>query len=192
MHKTWNKVRQWLIILLPALAYLAAGILLRAVLHALFHSTGDEKNELICMTMLLPMCVAWYWHTVRFISAPNGILLAVVLLGAAVAALLFAMKPLQGISPETLLCVGLIGPINEELIYRGCVQQRAQKQYGKVIAYGLSAALFAVAHSQVQQMIPALLIGLLLAFVTDKTNQIAIPILLHMGWNFCILLLGRT
>lgn len=82
-----------------------------------------------------------------------------------------------------IIFLGLIVPICEELVFRGLVYKRfrAYEKFAKS-AIG-SAIIFAVVHGNFVQCIYAFALGLLLAFVYEKTGSLKIPILGHMIMN---------
>lgn len=82
------------------------------------------------------------------------------------------------------LYAGFLGPISEELIFRGTILG-AFKPYGKVYALFMSSALFGIFHGNPPQMIFAFLVGLLLGYVTLEYSIIW-AIVLHIMNNFVI------
>lgn len=88
-------------------------------------------------------------------------------------------------SPSFLLIVYavLLGPIEEELTYRGVILASAKKALPFWAANLLQALLFAVFHLNPIQGIYAFFIGLFLGYVYQRTGSIWIPSLLHMLYN---------
>lgn len=76
------------------------------------------------------------------------------------------------------LYAGLIGPIAEELIYRGFVLRSLQKN-GKMMSIVISAILFGIMHANLPQSIFAFFVGLLLAYIAHEYSIIW-TILLHI------------
>jgi membrane protease YdiL (CAAX protease family) len=54
-------------------------------------------------------------------------------------------------------------------------------------AAALSAVLFASAHLRLATFAPLLLLGLVFAFVYQRTHNLLPPILLHSGWNLYVI-----
>jgi len=77
-----------------------------------------------------------------------------------------------------LLYVGIIGPVVEELVFRGFVM-RALEKHGKVLAIVVSALLFGIMHANVPQSIFAVFSGLILGYVAMRYS-IAWSIALHI------------
>ncbi len=86
----------------------------------------------------------------------------------------------------------IIGPIFEEILYRGLMYNKLKEISNAFIGILISSILFALLH------IPAyglninsfcfMLGGILLAYCYEKTNNIYVPILVHSINNFFIFL----
>lgn len=63
-----------------------------------------------------------------------------------------------------LLYVGIVGPVAEELVYRGFVLKRLQK-YGKLFAIVISALFFGIMHVNPIQVVFGTAMGLLLGYL---------------------------
>ena len=92
-------------------------------------------------------------------------------------------------SPMGLLSVALLGPVLEEMLFRGAITKELLKRYQPVKAILLSALIFGIFHVNPAQVIPAFLIGILLAWLYYKTGSLMPVILLHVINNSvsCIL-----
>lgn len=89
-----------------------------------------------------------------------------------------------------LLILGVIPAICEELLFRGIVFQGLKEKFSRPVSMALSALIFALVHQNIQQFIYPFLLGLLLSFVFDKTNNLVYTILIHMFNNFTTLTLN--
>lgn len=76
----------------------------------------------------------------------------------------------------------IIAPILEEIILRGFVLN-SFKKYGNMTAIVFSAVAFAMIHMNPVQIPVGFLTGLLLGFVTIKTGNIGLSILIHIANN---------
>lgn len=86
-----------------------------------------------------------------------------------------------------LLGTGLLVPIMEELTFRyGMFKTLAQRNVA--VAYIASSIIFGLMHGNPIQMVYATLLGLLLAYVYTKTENIWYPIILHAVNNTSSLL----
>lgn len=80
------------------------------------------------------------------------------------------------------LYVGFLGPIAEELLFRGLLL-RTTEQYGKRFAIFSTALLFGMFHGNILQSPFAMMVGLVLAYVTVEYS-IVWAIVLHIFNNF--------
>lgn len=79
--------------------------------------------------------------------------------------------------------VGLIGPVVEEVVYRGFVMKSMEK-HGKVFAVVVSSVIFGVMHQNIPQAIFAMGVGIILGYVA-MNYSIKWAILLHII-NNCV------
>lgn len=86
-----------------------------------------------------------------------------------------------------IICLGIISPISEEMIYRGVLFRRYRENspFGRAAVY--SSILFAMSHSVSIQMLYALILGLFLAYVYEKFGSVKAPVLLHVAANITAL-----
>lgn len=83
-----------------------------------------------------------------------------------------------------LACYAVVlGPISEELIYRGVTLSYAKKELPFWAANLTQSILFGVYHMNILQGIYAFFIGLFLGFVCHKTKSIFPSMLLHICFN---------
>lgn len=89
------------------------------------------------------------------------------------------------------LIVAVIGPTAEEVYFRGLLFGSLMERKGRRYAIGMSALYFALLHLH-PIAIPAIFaIGLLLAWLVDRTDSLALPITLHVLNNAAALLIAR-
>lgn len=89
-------------------------------------------------------------------------------------------------NPIGMLTVAVLGPLAEELLFRGGVQTDLQLHdsgQGPFVAIGITAAIFALVHLNPAQMPAALVIGILLGFAYWWTGSLVAPILIHIFNN---------
>ena len=82
-----------------------------------------------------------------------------------------------------ILVVVIIGPIFEELIFRKIMLDRLSV-YGDRMAIVVSAVSFGLFHGNIEQLIYATGLGLLLGYLYTRTRNIKYPIFMHMLINF--------
>lgn len=85
-------------------------------------------------------------------------------------------------NPVGLLTVAVLGPLAEELLFRGGVQGGFPTLSGRT-ALLLSAVIFAVAHLNPAQMPAAFILGLVLGFAYWWTGSLVAPVCIHVFNN---------
>ena len=81
-----------------------------------------------------------------------------------------------------LVYVCVLGPILEEIIFRGFILKSMQR-YGNLTAIIVTSVLFSMFHLNLVQFVPPILIGFVLAFITIKSKSIVPGIIAHMFNN---------
>lgn len=95
-----------------------------------------------------------------------------------------AARALDVIDPWlAVVAIVVAAPIAEEIFFRGVVFNAWLREGGRRIAYVGSALLFAVIHLSLTVLVPIILLGLILAWVYDRTRNIVAPIVLHATFN---------
>lgn len=82
-----------------------------------------------------------------------------------------------------LLYGSILGPIVEELLFRGLVQGRLRQAMKPKAAILISALAFGIIHLNTIQGVYATIIGLFFGIIYEKTNSLWFPILGHIGVN---------
>lgn len=94
------------------------------------------------------------------------------------------MAGFEGISPFLLvLIVGILGPMNEEFIFRG-VLYHGYRQSGRIIgAVVLSSVLFGMMHLNFNQMAYAIVVGIIGVLLIECTGSIFASMIFHATIN---------
>lgn len=82
-----------------------------------------------------------------------------------------------------VLSVVIMAPIAEEIFFRGVVFNALLREGGRRWAYLGSAALFGVIHLELVAIVPLFLLGLALAWIYERTNNLLAPIAMHATVN---------
>lgn len=102
----------------------------------------------------------------------------------------------QAFYSSDLLCeivaLGVIAPLAEELLYRQLVFYRLRESYGRLTAVVASALIFGVLHMNLVQTVYAFVLGLLLALLMERYQDVRVPLLGHMAANIIAILRGET
>ena len=89
-------------------------------------------------------------------------------------------------NPLGLLTVAVLGPVAEELLFRGGVQTDISRRYshqGWFVPIAFSALVFSLVHMNPAQMPAAAILGLVLGFAYWWTGSLVAPILIHVFNN---------
>jgi len=79
-----------------------------------------------------------------------------------------------------ILAIAVVGPILEEMLFRGAITKELLKHYNPTLAILLSALIFGIFHINPAQILTAFLLGLLLAWLYYKTRSLVPGILVHI------------
>ncbi|WP_461205513.1 lysostaphin resistance A-like protein [Clostridium sp. DL1XJH146] len=88
-------------------------------------------------------------------------------------------KPVQ-----LFLCIVILAPIMEELLFRGLILKGFLKHYSYKKAIFLSSLLFGIMHFNPWQFLAATLAGIFIGWCYYKTNSLLICIISHSFFNF--------
>lgn len=94
----------------------------------------------------------------------------------------------------TIFLVVVIGPVAEEVLFRGVIYGKLRDSFTVTQAAVISAAIFGIYHKNIVQGVYAALFGILLAYIFEKTQTIWGSVLMHMVFNlssYLILWLSR-
>ena len=138
------------------------------------------------------------WKTAGVLTL--GILVAVFVVGGILEAVFHAGEE-QGLDPTgwrsdraaafvlSALAIGVVGPIVEELMYRG-LGYFLLSPFGHWAAIVITGLTFALAHGILAGIPVFFVIGAGLAYLRYRTNSIVPPILVHVAFNSLQLLVG--
>ncbi|MBE0367756.1 CPBP family intramembrane glutamic endopeptidase [Pseudoalteromonas aurantia] len=137
-----------------------------------------------------------YWFKQFFIGtfAGIGMILITVLLIYAIDGVTFELNQERDINIVIYgLYLFLLGAFFEELLHRGFIFQRLIEGIGPIGAQLLIASLFAFGHAgnpgmegttEIFATLNLFLLSLIFGFAYIKTHSLALPIGLHLGWNW--------
>lgn len=94
----------------------------------------------------------------------------------------------SGIEEESyffvFMSVVFLGPIVEELMFRGILFNILSKKFNLIIGAILSGLVFGIWHMELIQSIYTALFGIVLAILYAKSGSLLFPILCHIVYNF--------
>lgn len=79
-----------------------------------------------------------------------------------------------------MLTIAVIGPVLEELLFRGAITKVLLQKYDPWKAILISAFLFGIFHINPVQVLPAFLLGILFAWIYYRTASLVPCILMHV------------
>ena len=91
-----------------------------------------------------------------------------------------------------IVMITLVGPVAEEVFFRGLLYGWLRVRWGIRPALGLSAALFALLHGDPVAFVPILGLGLLFAWVYERTGSLLAPVAIHVLHNAGMLALASA
>ena len=89
-----------------------------------------------------------------------------------------------------LFLLGIIPPICEEIFFRGLLYNGLKKNFKPFVSVVISALLFALMHQNITQFVYQFVLGIALAQIMERTNNLLYPMLLHMSNNLFTILLS--
>ncbi len=87
------------------------------------------------------------------------------------------------------LFAAIIGPIIEELFFRGFLYGALKKYIGIFWAMLVTAILFAALHAHIVGFFPIMALGMLLAYIYEKTGTLVSSVTVHMIHNLSMVFL---
>ena len=92
----------------------------------------------------------------------------------------------------TLVLACLVGPIAEEIFFRGVLYAALRTRTSRFWAMAASGSLFAVVHTNPVGFLPILLLGCVLADLYERTGSLLASITVHIMHNTLLISLGLT
>lgn len=94
--------------------------------------------------------------------------------------------------PLQFLCLGIIIPLAEELMFRGVLYKRYREANKFLSAALYSTLLFSMTHGNMVQFLYTFILGIFLAYVYEKYGSFKAPVVLHIVANLTSLVLTNT
>ena len=89
--------------------------------------------------------------------------------------------------PRALACFAftatVLAPLFEETLFRGVLLPSLARRLGPFPAVLASAAVFALAHLSLTELVPLLVLGMGLGWLRWRTGRLAASVLMHSLWN---------
>ncbi|MBI4323381.1 MAG: CPBP family intramembrane metalloprotease [Candidatus Omnitrophica bacterium] len=92
----------------------------------------------------------------------------------------------------TVVLACVIGPVAEEVFFRGVVFATLRRSTSRTVAMLVSGSLFAAMHTNLIAFVPILALGCVLAHLYERSGSLVGPIAVHMVHNTFLVGLGLT
>lgn len=176
--------------------------LLSSALIPLFQIINNDIRFTVSYVLTMSLMLAGVWLYDRFVAHgkerimvrfagfnPATLLWGLVL----IVALSVLIAPLMRLLPEvetnvpagliSMLCVVILAPIFEEVLFRGKIFSVFSATLSPLLSALASALLFGVMHGNVAVALEAFLVGIVLSYINILKGSIFAPILLHIMNN---------
>lgn len=87
-----------------------------------------------------------------------------------------------------IVCLGILIPVCEEMVFRGLMYKRLREYSGFVISMLYSAIVFSFMHINMVQSVYAFVMAVVFAFVYEKYSSVKAPIVAHISANIAAVL----
>ena len=88
-----------------------------------------------------------------------------------------------GILWVSILFAAIFGPVAEEIFFRGFMYPAVKKKWGVLPAILGTAVIFSMLHTHIVGFLPIMILGVLLAYLYEKTGSLFVPMAVHMIHN---------
>lgn len=85
-----------------------------------------------------------------------------------------------------LILYGLVSPLAEEVVFRGVIFNRMRRLYGPVLAILASGLFFGAFHGNMVQGVYGGCMGVLMAYLYERSGRFAVPFCFHMTANLAV------
>ena len=82
-----------------------------------------------------------------------------------------------------IVCLGILIPVCEELVFRGLMYKRLREHAGFISAMLYSALIFSFVHVNIVQSVYAFVMAVVFAFVYEKYHSVKAPVIAHVTAN---------
>lgn len=101
-------------------------------------------------------------------------------------------EPRRFVVGMTIVLACVVGPIAEEVLFRGVLFATLRASTPRFIAMLVSGAVFAAVHTNLIGFLPILALGCLLAALYERTGSLLSPIAVHIFHNVLLVGMGLT
>lgn len=83
----------------------------------------------------------------------------------------------------------IFGPVAEEIFFRGFMYKAVKKKTGAAVAVIITSVVFSLLHAHIVGFVPIFALGVLLAYLYEKTGSLTSSIAVHISHNLAMVAL---
>lgn len=102
-----------------------------------------------------------------------------------------ALKNSILISLLTVIPMGIVAPVFEELLFRGIILNKLKKYNGLIIAILIQAIIFGFVHFNIKQTVIGTILGILLGMLVIWTKSIWTSVMTHVFYNLLTVIISQ-
>lgn len=90
-----------------------------------------------------------------------------------------------------LALYGLLSPLAEEVVFRGVIYNRLRRLYNPTVGIAVSGLFFGAFHGNLVQGVYGACLGMLMAYLYERSGRFLIPLLFHAVANLAVYTTAR-
>ncbi|MDE5939414.1 MAG: CPBP family intramembrane metalloprotease [Lachnospiraceae bacterium] len=90
-----------------------------------------------------------------------------------------------------LALYGLLSPLAEEVVFRGVIYNRLRRLYNPAVGIAVSGLFFGAFHGNLVQGVYGACLGMLMAYLYERSGRFLIPLLFHAVANLAVYTTAR-
>ncbi len=88
-----------------------------------------------------------------------------------------------GVLLVSALFAAIFGPVAEEVFFRGFMYPAVRKKWGVAAGIIGTSVIFSALHTHMAGFLPIMILGMLLAYLYERTGSLLVPMAVHMAHN---------
>ena len=99
---------------------------------------------------------------------------------------------IQAAPPLSILSTAVIGPLLEELVFRGVIYNNIKRDFSKITAIILTSLIFGIFHFNLIQGTYAFFLSIIITYYYQREANLFVPILIHCSANLATTIILPT
>ncbi len=193
-------------IIIPYIIYILGSVIIASIIRQLNISSNlifiQGISNIILLLILIPMYIRYINnHSIKFVFYDFKFLIYIIILGFSLCFICniiinYIPRTKENIVSEniyklteelniyiTLFIICIIVPLIEEIIFRGFFYDTVKLISNDILAILFTSISFALAHSDLQQIIYAFFAGIFISYIKFKFKNILYSIIVHLIMN---------